>query len=537
MGIRVKTTRDWAFYFYSAIFGVVVADIVLLIAFIVAIVNRGYTASGMSGFDRVSVGSMILITLIFLCIVGVNVGYAFLRKHLIKTKGNYVKYENPKDAQARFQGSNGVFFRSDKIKLGMAEIQKRRSIVYSDNLSVTDLKSKLKRHLELNNVKLDEVFLNELIAGIISSRLIVIKGENMQAKQLERALGAFFGYEMITDDRSFGYRSHDDLVFNKQDNSETDFAVGIFQASYRPDAVNLVPMVGCNTSQIDLYFSRFLRYLKAPNYAYAVKLGKAERLQGFDDKIFKGLVTLPPNIWFVAGGRYSQVDLRYLRSATVIDLTKDLSEEINYFDDDKSDEIAINDTPINEGYGEENGNDAQGREVAITAEENFSKDGVTTEQTGEIANATTKQDAPDYEAEDDVQYYNGAVIVNTNHVVSFKNLMDITEDCLKNSSLGLESWKKVDALESYLASANGYEIDNIFFRQLERYSATLCALGLSESEVLDMCIANRILPTLAEGDPALYVKEENGLAEFIVKLLGEGNCTNSLRALKAMKLA
>ncbi|MGN0819165.1 MAG: hypothetical protein ACI4M6_02040 [Christensenellaceae bacterium] len=529
---RVKTTIDWAFYFYSAIFGAVIADILLFIMLVAAIVNRGYTSSGMSGFDRVSVGSMILITLLILCIVGVNAGLFFAIKHLKKTKGNYVRYQKPDSGQNGFQGASGVFFRSEKIRLAMTEIQKRRSVVYSDGLSVSDFKSRLKRHLEINNVRIDEVFLNEIVAGMISSRLIVIKGNNVSVRQLVRVLGAFFGYEMITTDRVFGYRSHDQLIFSSSENSETDFATAVFQAVYRPEAVNVVPMVGCNTSQIDLYFSRFLRYVKAPNYPYAVKIGKTERLQGFDDKIYNGLVTLPPNVWFVAGGKQSQTDMRYLKFATVIDLDKDLSEEINYAAENRAEAESLREeVPFSRTESDNSDASSANQEVALTqsddnetvgtAAQNARNGGVNAE------NAVNNED----------DYYNGSVLVNTNNVISYKNLTDITEECLKEHSPGLDSWKKIDELEKYLASVKDYKIDNIFFRQLERYAAALCGLRFAESQALDVLIANRILPTVSDWDPALFNKSEIKIAEFIVNLLGEGNCTNSLRALKAMNLA
>ena len=123
-------------------------------------------------------------------------------------------------------------------------------------------------------------------------------------------------------------------------------------------------------------------------------------------------------------------------------------------------------------------------------------------------------------------------------VLSLSSFLDLLEDAKAERYLAEEYWKKLDALEEYMARLlPSYQLSNRVARQIEAYAALYLPTGATAAtEILDLVVAYKMLPALAECQREPLADQVNGLSVTLDRIFGLDNMPHCLRVLRQMHL-
>ena len=91
-------------------------------------------------------------------------------------------------------------------------------------------------------------------------------------------------------------------------------------------------------------------------------------------------------------------------------------------------------------------------------------------------------------------------------------------------------------VEDYLFGAIGFKIDNILARQIERLTTMHVACGGTHAQAMDIAIAHKVLPLLAEYKKEQIDQEGTTLKELLDGLFGAENIPECHKTLSALQL-
>ena len=94
------------------------------------------------------------------------------------------------------------------------------------------------------------------------------------------------------------------------------------------------------------------------------------------------------------------------------------------------------------------------------------------------------------------------------------------------------TWKKVDKLESFIASRAPYQINNKLWLCLEKYTGTYMACDYEEMPALDEALAAKILPSMIVAVNGTFEANDTGILETLETLFGEDDVEACKKMLK-----
>jgi hypothetical protein len=107
--------------------------------------------------------------------------------------------------------------------------------------------------------------------------------------------------------------------------------------------------------------------------------------------------------------------------------------------------------------------------------------------------------------------------------VSALRLTDIGRRMKENNYIPEEYWKKIDALEEYIAARSDFELDNVTIRRIEAEAGILLGTGADIYTAVDTVMAGRVLPALANCPRESITGEEDGIITLIDRIFGLDN--------------
>lgn len=127
-------------------------------------------------------------------------------------------------------------------------------------------------------------------------------------------------------------------------------------------------------------------------------------------------------------------------------------------------------------------------------------------------------------------------IVLNSSPLTFLDFDEIIREALSSHFIGFEQWKKIDKLENYLNLLCGNKFDNVELRQIERYLASALAIGATEMEAIDFCLAYKILPVVGGYQKSMLNTLNVPLKKFVCDLFGQENLQNTLKTIEKLGL-
>ena len=120
--------------------------------------------------------------------------------------------------------------------------------------------------------------------------------------------------------------------------------------------------------------------------------------------------------------------------------------------------------------------------------------------------------------------------------MAYSQLDEIVEGAFDEYFLPLDTWKKLDKVEEYLASAIPFKIDNVLARQIERLTTMLVACGNTPAQAIDAALSQKILPLLSGYTKEQIDHEGTTLKELLDGLFGSDAIPASHKVLCALQL-
>lgn len=145
--------------------------------------------------------------------------------------------------------------------------------------------------------------LRQFVAGIASSRLIILEGLSGTGKSmLPRMFKEFTGSNAFFMPVQATWRDKTDVLgfyseFTKSFKT-TVFLEKLYAASYS-DKLNLMVLDEMNLSRIEYYFADFLSVLEYPEEEWKIKAYLPFKDQVLPKKLENGFITIPNNTWFI----------------------------------------------------------------------------------------------------------------------------------------------------------------------------------------------------------------------------------------------
>ena len=173
-------------------------------------------------------------------------------------------------------------------------------------------------------------------SGMAITKVIILEGISGTGKtSLPYAMGKFFDHSTTIVSVQPSWRDRGDLLgylneFTKTFN-ETDFLVGLYEATYREDP-SFIILDEMNLARIEYYFAEFLSIMEMPN-TDEWKIDVVSTPKEDDPRhIINGKILVPQSLWFV--GTANQDDSTFTVTDKVYDraVAIDLNKRADYFD-------------------------------------------------------------------------------------------------------------------------------------------------------------------------------------------------------------
>lgn len=119
--------------------------------------------------------------------------------------------------------------------------------------------------------------------------------------------------------------------------------------------------------------------------------------------------------------------------------------------------------------------------------------------------------------------------------MAYSQFNEIIEGAFDENFLPLDIWKKLDKVEDYLYGVNGFKIDNILARQIERLTTMQVACGSTHAQAMDIAIAHKVLPCLSGCKKEDVDQEGTTLKELLDGLFGVENLPETHKVLGVLQ--
>lgn len=201
-----------------------------------------------------------------------------------------------------------------------------------DNIQLDELCNKFRLYLaKVEKLYFDINTIRAFISGLASSRLIILEGLSGTGKSsLARYFSEFISQESFFEAVQATWRDRTNLLgyyndFSKTYN-ETEFLKRLYDATFKPNEVNIMVLDEVNISRVEYYFADFLSIMEYPSDKWALKIMNLPYDFIAPNHLEDGILHIPTNTWFI--GTANKDDSTY----TITDKVYDRAITINFDD-------------------------------------------------------------------------------------------------------------------------------------------------------------------------------------------------------------
>ena len=134
-----------------------------------------------------------------------------------------------------------------------------------------------------------------------------------------------------------------------------------------------------------------------------------------------------------------------------------------------------------------------------------------------------------------IEYTATAPVPLNDHIIPFSYYQfDYLLECIKTKNgISEESWKKIDAVESFVNSGVSYTIGNRVSIAVERFFAVYKACGGEDKDALDIAMSARIIPSAIASLDSVEDSDKKNLSDKLDAVFGEENIEASRAVIRS----
>ena len=177
--------------------------------------------------------------------------------------------------------------------------------VFENNLPLDALCVRFRNYLAAKEgLYYSLAFIQEFIAGLAMSRLIILEGLSGTGKSsLARYFSEFISEKSYFEAVQATWRDRTSILgyyndFSKTYN-ETEFLKRLYDASYKTDHINVMVLDELNISRIEYYFADFLSVLEYPEDEWKIKIMQFPYDFDPPEHLKDGILQIPANTYFI----------------------------------------------------------------------------------------------------------------------------------------------------------------------------------------------------------------------------------------------
>lgn len=177
--------------------------------------------------------------------------------------------------------------------------------IFEDNLTLNELCVRFRNYLaDKEGLYFSPIFIEEFIAGLAASRLIILEGLSGTGKSsLARYFSEFISEKSFFEAVQATWRDRTSLLgyyndFSKTYN-ETEFLKRLYDASYKENHINIMVLDELNISRIEYYFADFLSVLEYPEDEWKIKIMQFPYDFEAPEHLTDGILKIPSNTYFI----------------------------------------------------------------------------------------------------------------------------------------------------------------------------------------------------------------------------------------------
>lgn len=176
---------------------------------------------------------------------------------------------------------------------------------FEDNLTLNELCVRFRNYLaDKEGLYFAPIFIEEFIAGLAASRLIILEGLSGTGKSsLARYFSEFISEKSFFEAVQATWRDRTSILgyyndFSKTYN-ETEFLKRLYDASYKENHINIMVLDELNISRIEYYFADFLSVLEYPEDEWKIKIMQFPYDFEAPEHLTDGILKIPSNTYFI----------------------------------------------------------------------------------------------------------------------------------------------------------------------------------------------------------------------------------------------
>lgn len=176
---------------------------------------------------------------------------------------------------------------------------------FEDNLTLSELCVRFRNYLaDKEGLYFAPIFIEEFIAGLAASRLIILEGLSGTGKSsLARYFSEFISEKSFFEAVQATWRDRTSILgyyndFSKTYN-ETEFLKRLYDASYKENHINIMVLDELNISRIEYYFADFLSVLEYPEDEWKIKIMQFPYDFEAPEHLTDGILKIPSNTYFI----------------------------------------------------------------------------------------------------------------------------------------------------------------------------------------------------------------------------------------------
>lgn len=176
---------------------------------------------------------------------------------------------------------------------------------FEDNLTLNELCVRFRNYLaDKEGLYFAPIFIEEFIAGLAASRLIILEGLSGTGKSsLARYFSEFISEKSFFEAVQATWRDRTSILgyyndFSKTYN-ETEFLKRLYDASYKENHINIMVLDELNISRIEYYFADFLSVLEYPEDEWKIKIRQFPYDFEAPEHLTDGVLKIPNNTYFI----------------------------------------------------------------------------------------------------------------------------------------------------------------------------------------------------------------------------------------------
>ena len=220
----------------------------------------------------------------------------------------------------------------DLLAIDAKYAQKPYVPILSDDVTLKQLCISFNMYLESKGMFYTPETIRAFIAGMASSRFIILEGMSGTGKtSLPKYFAEFINCDACFTSVQASWKDRSDILgfYNSLtcEFKETPFLRSLYEANYRRDEVNFMVLDEMNLSRVEYYFADFLSVLEFDKSKWSIELMPLSTKGKTPNKLVDGWsIFIPDNTWFIGTANkddstYTITDKVYDR-ASIIDFNK-----------------------------------------------------------------------------------------------------------------------------------------------------------------------------------------------------------------------